>query len=479
MKPIKVLIYILILALLAGYVYFFEIKKKEADKAKEEEASKLVNIDKDKVSYIVIKKPDGGVIELKKPANLWVLTAPLQTKGDSLAIDGMVVAAANAKSEKTVLDKDVKWEEYGFDKPDLELTISTADKQAHIVFGAQNPAKTSYYAKVEGKPELFLVADTLRNSFNKSVMDLRDKTVVGIASDDVDTIRVQDKSGTTELKKEGTGKWVVTAPEKTRAKAGVVVTNLRTLSALAADDIIDDPKKDGDPYGLATPERTFTLSGPKLERVLEIGKLVEKSEGAKNQDFYAKIKGQDKVFVITEQYLKQLKFGIEDLKDKTILSFNPSDIEKIKAEINGATWIVSQDKDKKWTLEQPVKKPLAEPWPISSVLWDLKDLEWKSLVKPIPADLASVHLSSPQLVLELFQKGQKDPIVLKAGWETEKGKEQEEGKAKDKGGEGFSITPTVNAIASPSQEEDAVLVLDNHFIVKLDQVLRQLSENKE
>ncbi len=477
MKPLRVLIYILILALVAGYIYFFEIKKKEAEQAKEEEKSKLVNIDKDKIANIVIKKHDGSAIELKRPAGLWVLANPIQTKADTFGIDGLLVAAVGAKPEKTVLEKDVKWDEFGFDKPDLELTISTPEKSTRIVFGAQNPAKTSYYARVEGRPELFLVADTLRNSFNKSAMDLRDKTVVGIAPEDVDTISVQDKTGKTEVKKEGPAKWVVTTPEQTRARAVVITGNVRALTALAAKDVIDDPKKDGDPYGLASPERTYTLSGPKLEQVLEIGKAVESGKDQKIHDFYAKIKGQDKVFVIPGQTLKQLKFGLADIKDKTILSFNPNEIEKMKVDADGRSWVVSQDKDKKWTLEQPVKKQLTEPWPISSVLWDLKDLEWKSLIKPVPADLASVQLSTPKLVIELFQKGQTTPLVLKAGWEAEKPNEKEGAKAEEQ--HEFSVPPTVNAIAVPTEEPDAVLILDSNFIVKLEQILRELSEKQK
>ncbi len=73
------------------------------------------------------------------------------------------------------------------------------------------------------------------------------------------------------------------------------------------------------------------------------------------------------------------------------LSFNPNDIEKIDIELDGKSWVASRQDDKKWNLEKP-KSVKNESWPIRSMLWDLKDTEWKSLIKPVPADLASVQL---------------------------------------------------------------------------------------
>ncbi len=46
-------------------------------------------------------------------------------------------------------------------------------------------------------------------------------------------------------------------PERIRAKAPVMALNLRTLTNLAAKKIIDEPVKEGDPYGLDKPEKLF------------------------------------------------------------------------------------------------------------------------------------------------------------------------------------------------------------------------------
>ncbi len=177
MKLRKVIIYFVILGALASYVYFIEIKHKQAQQAQEEKAAKIVQLEKDQMARVELKTPD-RTIDLQKPGDSWVLSSPLKTAADQFAVGSLIHSALDAKPEKVVLDKDVKWDEYGLDKPEFTVTLTTKDnKKTEILFGAANPAKSSYYARVDDQPKLLLVADTLKNSLNKTPYDLRDKSV--------------------------------------------------------------------------------------------------------------------------------------------------------------------------------------------------------------------------------------------------------------------------------------------------------------
>ena len=101
-----------------------------------------------------------------------------------------LLAILDAKPEKVVLEKDAKWEDYELDKPEFTVTLATKDQTADIRFGSANPAKTSYYVRVDEQPKLLLVPDTLKTSLNKSAFDLRDKTVVGMSPDQVDRVAI-------------------------------------------------------------------------------------------------------------------------------------------------------------------------------------------------------------------------------------------------------------------------------------------------
>ena len=102
--------------------------------------------------------------------------------------------------------------------------------------------------------------------------------------------------------------------------------------------------------------------------------------------------------------MKSLKTNPDELRDRSLLTFNPADIEKLEISLDGKTWLAAKDKDNKWSLEQPEKKEKLDAWPVTGILWDLKDLEWKSMTKPAPADLASVHLDKPRAYGDSFQE---------------------------------------------------------------------------
>ncbi|MGB6065035.1 MAG: DUF4340 domain-containing protein [Desulfomonilaceae bacterium] len=505
MKLNKILIYLSILVALIAYVYFVEIRHKQEKQASEEKAARIVQMDKDKIVRIELISQKKGKIELKKPAKTWVLTSPVKTKADEPAVASLLRSITDAKSEKVVLKKGVKWAEYGLDKPEFTVSLATKDKTADVHFGSANPAKTSYYVRVDGQPQLLLVPDTLKISLSKSAFDLRDKTVVSMSPDQVDRITVSTKDKEIELQRQAKNKWAMVKPERMRVKAPVIAGDLRTLTNLTARNIIDNPTKEGDPYGLNNPEETILMAGKKREQTLLLG-AAEKKQGINGTvpNRYARIKGRDNVYVVDGQALKSLKTGVEELRDKSLLTFNPADIEKLEVTLDGKTWLASKGKDNKWVLEKPEKKGKIEAWPVTSIFWDLKDLEWKSETKPAPGDLASVHLDKPQLTVSLFKKGAKEPLVLKAGWEVSAVKEEQkksqgtaaaaslqqqpsgekkaESSAKGKEAKvstaSVRVPEKVNVLTQPSVEQGAIFTIDSGFVTRLRTDLKRLTEKK-
>lgn len=466
MKPGKLIVYFLVLLAVGAFVYFYEIEHRQSESAKEEEKQKIVSLDRAKITQIQLQSGKDGNIELKKPGDTWVMTEPIKTKADESAVTSLIHSAVTSKTEKTVLEKDVNWTEYGLDKPGFTLILETPEKQVTLAFGSQNPAKSSYYARVDGKPELLMVADTLKNSLDKPVIDLRDKTIVGMAVDDVEKITLRTKEGATEFVRSQPGRWEMASPEKIRVKSIVMSNNVRILTSLAAEDIIDKPKMEGDPYGFAQPEQTIVIGGPKLEQTLVIGKQTEDA-GKGQPSLYAKIEGLEPVFVVPAQSLNGLKTKPDEVRDRLILSLNPSDVEKIQIDLDGKTWLAAQSKDKKWDIEKPVKKEKMEPWPISSLLFDIRDLEWKSL-EPVPQDLTAVGLNKPEMQIQLFRRDGKEPIIIKAGWETPK--------QDDKEAKGPHQPEKINIIAAPSQEENSMYVADGKLVSRIREALKALEE---
>jgi hypothetical protein len=504
MKLGKLLIYLVILIAVVGWVYVVEIRYRPEQKKHEQEAKKIVQLEKDKIVKIGLVSPKNGKVEIQKPGKDWVITAPVRTKADKLAVDGLLTTIAEATSEKVIMEKDVKWADYGLDKPDFTVDVSTADKKTEIFFGAANPSKTSYYVRVDNDPKLLLAADTLKISLNKSVFDMRDKSVVGIAPEDVERVVVSLKGKQIELKREGTDKWMLTAPERFRAKNSVVTSDLRTITNLKAKEIIDSPSKEGDEYGLQNPQESIQLSGPKRELTLLIGKAKEqKKSSTAAADKYARIKGHEPVYLLDGRSLDGVKTDPKQLRDRSLLTFNPPDIEKVQVDLDGKQWVASKDKENKWSLEKPEKREKLGNWLISGIIWDIKDLEWKSMTTQKPGEAAPVELDHPKLVVSLLKKGDKEPLLLKAGWKdqptpalAEKPGEQKKATAekqpsetskapsatKDEekvSAEKQSPAPaTVLAVAKPSEEDGAVFTLDGDLVTRIRQDLKRITEEK-
>ncbi|MBI5250830.1 MAG: DUF4340 domain-containing protein [Desulfomonile tiedjei] len=490
MKLRNISIYLIILVALGAYVYFVEIKHKKEQQAQEEKAAKILQLEKDKVVRVELKTSD-GTIELQKPGESWVLTSPIKTGADQIAVGSLIHSALDAKPEKVILEKDANWDEFGLDKPAFTITLATKDKKTEVFFGATNPSKSSYYARVDEQPKLLLVADTLKNSLNKSPYDLRDKSILTLAAEDVDRVVVSRGQESVELELQDKDKWLLTKPERFRAKQSVIEAGLNSLAAIKAKEIIDEPKTDGDPYGLDNPQESITIGGKNIEQTLQIGKAageVKASAPGATPNFYAKIKGHDTVYVIEGRAIKALKADAKELRDRAVVTFNPSDIEKVEITLDGKTWLATQGPDKVWSLEKPEKKDKLDNWAISGMLWSLKDLEWKSILKP-GADPTSTQLSNPQLVAQFFKKGDKDPIVLKAGWPQEEQKKNEPAETsiddkKETTGKTTAVpdekkTPsTVSVSVQPHEEENAIFVLDGNFLERLREDLQKLAEKK-
>lgn len=504
MKLSKIAVYLLILAALATYVYVVEIKQKEKEVALKEKQEQLLDVKKDDVTHVELNSKEHGKILLEKAAKNWVLTEPVKTKADDKAVKSLMLSIVGAKREKLLEDKEVDWKEYGLDKPVFTMTVGTKQGQATISFGSMNPTKTSYYTRVNDAPNLLLVADTLKNSLDKTPFDLRDKTVVAMAPEDVDRLVITTKKDEIELERQAPQKWRMTRPTEMKVKESVVKANLRGLTNLEARRIIDNPGKDEGTFGLENPEMTVLLAGKKLQQALVIGKSAEGDKGTPGltPDRYARIKGRDTVYVIDSRIMKNLKTDPEKIRDRSILECNPAEIERMDITLDGKKWAMSRGKDKRWSLEKPENTKTVETWPVTGMLWGLKGLEWKSREKPSSGDLASFHLKNPRLVISLLQKGDKEPIVLKAGWPETQEKSAEPGaktgqktaprgaeaatqerepvkkSAEDRTGKAPADKPavpkSVNVLVHPHPEDGTIFEVDGSFVKRLKDDLKRI-----
>lgn len=499
MKPPKLLIYLLVFVALAAYVYFGEIKQKEKEEARKEKEESLVHLDRADITSVELASRDGKTIALQKIKDRWVLTEPMKVAADSVAVSTLLYSAVDAKREKLIKEKDVDWKEYGLDNPRFRFTLKTKDgKTTNLLFGEQNPAGGSYYLRVKDDPELVLVADTLKNSLDKSFLTLRDKTVVGIAPADVDTVVVSKGDTGIRIDRAGADEWKMTEPEEMKVKSDLMDRTLRQLTNLIADDIIDEPKE-GEEYGLADPELSVALEGKKLSQTLLIGKQRPKKEGSPlPPGRYAQIKGKPTVYVIPERIMTVIKTDVEELRDRSLVFFDVPKANKLEITLDSETRKMVKGEDGKWSLEKPKKKDAAS-WLVSSILWSLKDLQWTKRETAEQNPEAAKLLDAPTLTVRLSVEDREKPLVIQAAWpvieppkaedpDTKKEPEASESESAEKADQSADDALAAEPAAPDKiyavtvdrvESTTTVYTIDGEFIPRLRENLDRLIEDKD
>lgn len=495
MKGYKILIYLGVLVAVLAYIYFVEIKHKQAESERKEQSSRLVQLDKDQINEIKISSLNGQEIDLKRTnPDKWGIIAPVNIEADLRAVRNLLAAATQAQPEKVVSEKDVKWEDYGLDKSDLELTFSGNGKTVKTYFGASNPSKSSYYLKVDNDQRLFLVPDTLKISLNKSLFDLRDKSIAKFSPDDLNKVQIIRDGQEIDLERSD-GKWRITKPIDALAKVAMVNSLLRGISGLTAKEIIDAPSTENNPYGFENSKNRIVLHGKDFSKTITLGAIKDSKAGTgpSGTTRYLSASGQTPVYLIDDKFFMEAQLDPDTLRDRAIVSTEPLDVDKIQIELMGRTWLLSRAGDNKWRMEKPEHRDKIEDWFISGILWSIKELNFKSeITTPVPEDLAKYYLDKPQLYVWLYKKGSEHPVTMKMGWrhdaETSSEKNKEDVETKEKPMESKETTAsrtdqpktpeTVYAIVDPPNDKPAIFTLDGAFIGRLRVDLDQLSKKE-
>lgn len=158
----------------------------------------------DSLNYIKINLSDGTSMEIKKlqdssakasdySDSSWILSRPYSRSYsmDQTAIEGMISSVTDLKASGFVDAKD--YSEYGLDKPSLDVTVNAGENALHLLFG-KKADDSNIYLKVDGNEQIYKVASSVYDSFNKKPFDIVNKSPYIINIDDVDSITIEENN---------------------------------------------------------------------------------------------------------------------------------------------------------------------------------------------------------------------------------------------------------------------------------------------
>ena len=142
--------------------------------------------------------------------------------------------------------------------------------------------------------------------------------------------------------------WRITAPKPLNADQDTLSGLLSTVAALNADRVVEDKAADLKPYGLDQPSLTVDITSEgHAPRKLFLG-----DDTPAGSDVYAMLEGDPKIYTIASYNKTSIDKGLNDLRDKRLLTLEPDKINRVELDNKGQTIEFTRTKDG-WQILKP------------------------------------------------------------------------------------------------------------------------------
>jgi len=375
MKTKQILIALGILLILGAYLYFGEIRKKQAEERKKAEANALVyGINKDDVTEVVIKNKEAGELKMLKAGNEWKIEEP-PVYGNKATIETMIDKFIKAEAERKI--ENANPADYGLDLPEVTCRFVTKDgEEREIYIGNDNPTGSYVYAAKKGNAAaVYIINSSLKLNAAKGTDNFRFKGALMFGQDDVTKIKVNLKEKKYTLEKKD-GSWHIVSPLSKPAKKERVTSLISSYRTSSAMEIIKPDK-----------------AALKKYKIGDTGEYLEFYEGNKKHVFkFGKFDKEKKQYYAKGSLTGEImKFGefvytgvpkLDEVESKQLVIFDQDVITKFEAEYGEHLLSAEKEKDS-WQIKKAKgisgsqKKNINLPSLVSTVYW----LEYKKAEK--------------------------------------------------------------------------------------------------
>jgi hypothetical protein len=345
MKPSRLIIAAVLLAGLAGALYWSN--KNEEEKAKkppEDKTPKILALKEADIVGVEIKKRSGADTVLSKnDSSVWSIAAPKPFAADQSAVGSIVTSTGNLLADRVIDDNVTDLASYGLAPAALEVILKMKDgKTKTLLIGDSNPAGNAVYAKVGDDPHLYTMASSSKTSFDKESKDLRDKRLLTFDQDKTTRVELNAKKESIEFGRINQTDWQILKPKPLRADGFAVEELVRKLKEANMDLSVseEDAKKAAASFASATPVATVKVTDPGGMQTLEVRKVKD--------DYYAKSSVVEGVHKVAKDLGTGVDKGLDDFRNKKVFDFGFSDPTRIDFK-DGPRSASYQKTGDKWT----------------------------------------------------------------------------------------------------------------------------------
>ncbi len=393
MKPRSTLIMLVVFLAIGSYVYFYEMKGGEKRAADKEASEKLVEINKDSVSALYLGGPG---ISLKKNSGKWTIVEPVQALSDEGTVTGIITSVESAKREREFEETASAYASYGLGASAPMVILTSPGKTDTVFVGNKNPTGSSAYVRVNRDPKIYLTAAGLLTNAQKTLFDLRDKSVMVFEVNDATSMKLKSPKATFEARKED-GKWMLKQPVQALADESKITQLLNRVRNGRVKRFVEEETADVKTYGLDKPlyELEVRYGGDNAIKTLRVGK-------AESDIYHAQDSSRPPVFAIDSSLVRDFNVKLLDLRERRLADFQSFEADEFTLEYSGESVTCKKDTSGTWRFAAPDTNKV-KSWKASDLLGSASGLRAESFIEQ--ATNPATGLDKPRAKIFIKSKG--------------------------------------------------------------------------
>ena len=269
---------------------------------------KLLQVDEDKISRLVLNAAAGSIEFGKTGDDTWQILRPQPLRADNFTVGDLARSVRNAEMMSVLEEGEEASGKYDFSKPSAAVEI-VDEAGAHTLTIAKD-SDDKYYAKssdLEGG--VYEVSSTMAGGLDKTLEDFRNKKLFDFGFKEIAKLELRD-GDTRVVAEKKEDKWRLTSEDDRELDSGKVQTAIDWLRDFTAKSFTSDDKADLGKYGLTAPvieAKVATTEGSGDEVMIS----------SPEEDLvYAARAGQPSTYEVEKSAVEAIQQSIQDLLEQ-------------------------------------------------------------------------------------------------------------------------------------------------------------------
>lgn len=367
----RTLILLVITLLVAGWVYWMEVREdtRLRDTEEREQASKtLLGVTSGRdISSFTLERDGAETITVRRVGEEWQLTSPVATRAEESTVKEVLWDLEFIEKERTIEESTVTDEllkEYGIEEPLGRVEVETITGVKRFVVGGEAPGGENVYVRQDDGGPVYLVKKDFAEMLDKTVYQMRNKTVIALVPTQVGAIRIFGPTSRAALMKKDDG-WNLVEPFEDYADPETVNRFLENAMRLKVVSFVSDAPESYEEYGLPDPYAPHVIEKGRYisvgegasagkQRIVHFGDRAPDENGAKV--VYALVKDESAVFTLPSELAESLFVRVPDLQARKMIRIDPYALKRVTVS-HQLEQVEFAKRDFDWYIVKPYEAP--------------------------------------------------------------------------------------------------------------------------